>query len=79
MLGLSFGKILLIVLVIVAIWKGLKILRQFQAQLEARNRAAVEAQERRKGPEASATTLVPCPHCGTYIANGTYCQCRDKR
>lgn len=79
MFTLSFGKILLIVLVIVALWKGLKILRQLQAQLEARNRAAVEAQARRKPPEATTTMLVPCPHCGTYIANGTYCQCRDKR
>ena len=77
MFTLSFGKLALLVLVVIAVWKGLALFRRMQAQLEARNREAPNVQQKRKA-EPQATVLVPCPHCGTYIPNGTYCRCRDK-
>ena len=80
MLGLSVSKILLIVLVIVVAWRGLRIYHQLQARLADR--------EASRGPASRPTTpratdLVECPRCGTFVPNGTYCpsveQCRYRR
>jgi hypothetical protein len=76
MLGLSFGKILLIVLVIVVAWRGLRIYHQLQARLADRE----AAREPSRRPTPRATDLVECPRCGMFVPNGTFCpsteQCR---
>ena len=81
MLGLSFGKILLIVLVIVVAWRGLRIYHQLQARLA--DREASRAPSGGGRPTPRATDLVECPRCGTFVPNGTFCpsveQCRYRR
>jgi hypothetical protein len=79
MLGLSFGKILLIVLVIVVAWRGLRIYHQLQARLAERDASRPPSGR----PTPRATDLVECPRCGTFVPNGTFCpsveQCRYRR
>ena len=82
MLGLSFGKILLLALIIVVAWRGLRIMGQMQRKLDEHR--ARQAQPRaRPQPQVRATDLVECPRCGTYVPNGTICpsveECRFRR
>lgn len=83
MLGISFSKLLLIALVVVLAWRGLRILNQVQSRLAQRD--AAPAGGRRAAPAAPprATDLVECPRCGTFVPNGTYCpsleRCRYRR
>lgn len=70
MFGLSIGKILLIVLVIVIAWRGMRLLQQLQARLAAAERR--DAAARPAG--AKATDLVECPRCGLLVPNGTICR-----
>lgn len=80
MFSLSFGKILLIVLVIVAVWRGVRLFRLIEARLASRG-----GPERAGGarPAPRATDLVECPRCGMFVPNGTYCpsveRCRYRR
>ena len=77
MLGLSFSKILVLVLVIVAVWRGMRILAQVQARLaQAERRAAQGPAAARSAPRA--TDLVECPRCGMFVPNGTICRSREE-
>lgn len=80
MFGLSIGKILLIVLVIVIAWRGMRLLQQVQARLAAAERRDAAGRE---APKAGATDLVECPRCGLLVPNGTICrsveECRFRR
>jgi hypothetical protein len=61
MFTLSFGKLLVVVLVVVAAWRGYRLLQQIQARLGAGGERRPAA-----GPTPSrATDLVECPRCGT--------------
>ncbi len=72
MFTVSVGKILVVLLVILAAWKGLRLLTAMQRKLEeAQRRPPVPP--RGPGATAAATELVPCPRCGTYVPNGTWC------
>ncbi len=71
MFTLSFGKILVVLLVIVAAWKGLRLLTAMQRKLEEVQRPPVPPRE--SGAQTATTDLVPCPRCGTYVPNGTWC------
>lgn len=72
MFTLSVGKILVVLLVIVAAWKGLRLLTAMQRKLEeAQRRPPVPPRE--SGTQTATTDLVPCPRCGTYVPNGTWC------
>lgn len=83
MFTLSFGKILVVLLVIVAAWKGLRMLTALQKKLEQAQQRPPAPPTGRSGPVAEATDLVPCPRCGTYVPNGTWCpsveECRFKK
>ncbi len=82
MFTLSLGKILVVLLVILAAWKGLRLLSTLQKKLE---QAQARPPEPARGgpPDPAPTELVPCPRCGTYVPNGTWCpsveECRFKR
>jgi hypothetical protein len=70
MFTLSFGKILVVILVVVAAWRGYRLLQQVQARL-----AAAEQRRPAAGPTPSrATDLVECPRCGLLVPNGTTCR-----
>ena len=74
MLGLSFGKILLIVIVAVIAWRGLRIYQQVQVRLAEQRRAGGAVPPGRGQAAAAATDLVACPRCGTFVPNGTVCR-----
>jgi hypothetical protein len=71
MFTLSFGKLLVVVLVVVAAWRGYRLLQQIQARLAATDQRRAAA----AGPTRSqATDLVECPRCGLLVPNGTTCR-----
>jgi uncharacterized protein len=69
MFGLGFGKLLLLVLVVVAVWYGFKFVgrldRQRKGNLAARKRKSGEAVER----------MDQCRVCGTYVVAGQAANC----
>jgi hypothetical protein len=69
MFSLSFGKILVTVLVVVAAWRGWRLYQQMQARLAAANERAA-----RPSPAARSTDLVECVRCGMFVPNGTICR-----
>jgi hypothetical protein len=78
MFSLSFGKILVTVLVVVAVWRGYRIYQQMQARLAAANERAA-----RPAQAPKSTDLVECVRCGMFVPNGTICrsveQCQFRR
>ncbi|MCS6877887.1 MAG: hypothetical protein N2038_15265 [Geminicoccaceae bacterium] len=72
MFTLSFGKILLVLLVIVAAWKGWRLLAAVQRKLTQADRRAPAPQATAAAPP-EATDLVRCPRCGVWVPNGTWC------
>lgn len=86
MFGLSLGKILLVVAVIVILWRGARLLKAIQAGVERLARAAEEDQSPKPKPgkrvpppgEPRDVDLVPCPHCGAYVPSGTFCPGTDR-
>jgi ribosomal protein L32 len=79
MFGLSIAKILVIVGIILALWRGMKMLKTFRDAADRYNRLAAE-RERRRGEQqvGSATELFECPKCGTFVPNGTICPSRER-
>lgn len=79
MFSLSFSKLLLTVLVIVAVWRGFRLFQQWQARIAAANEPPLG----RPRAAAKATDLVECPRCGLFVPNGTVCrsraECRYRR
>jgi hypothetical protein len=70
MFTLSFGKILVVVLVVVAAWRGYRLLQQIQTRLDGSGERRPAA-----GPTPRQTTdLVECPRCGLLVPNGTTCR-----
>mgnify|MGYP000197516104 FL=1 len=83
MFTLSLGKILVVLLVIVAAWKGLRLLTVLQKKLEQAQRQPPVPPTGRGASAGETTDLVPCPRCGTWVPNGTWCpsveECRIDR
>jgi hypothetical protein len=73
MLTLSFSKILLTGLVILAVWRGYRMFLQMQSRM-------VAASERKPAPASApkATDLVECVRCGLFVPNGTICRSREE-
>lgn len=72
MFGLSLGKILLIVAVIVAVWRAWRVVGPIVARFQ-RPEPPAPRQPPRAQPDALALDLVACPRCGTFIPAGTVC------
>lgn len=83
MLSLSFGKIVLVILVIVAVWRGMRLLGIVREKLAAEGRNRPASRDRQGSPPPRSTELFECPKCGVFVPNGTFCpskeQCRFKR
>jgi hypothetical protein len=77
MFGLSLGKIVLTILVIVAVWRAWKWLAPLIARLQAPDEPEAAAKGREQRPEPRAVELVECPHCGTFVPKGTFCGSRE--
>lgn len=94
MLGLSIGKLLILVLVVLAAWRGMRIISDIRVRaqaLDARRRAAAAQRASPSGAQAwppgrdaafeaarATTDLVACPRCGTYVPNGTICRSTEE-
>ncbi len=80
MFGLSLTKILFTLLVIVAVWKGFRLLGRLQARArQTPARQPGRSATRRREPQEAARSgqaleLEPCPLCGTYVPVGTRCE-----
>ena len=72
MFTLCFSKIVVTLLVIVAVWRGYRLLQGLQSRAGAAN--ARSASANRQPPRAQTTDLVECPRCGTFVPNGTICR-----
>lgn len=73
-LGLSLGKILFTVLVIIAVWKAFSMI----SRLQQTRRGEVRDEARRPARRRNGKTveLVECPHCGAFHDPATGCACR---
>lgn len=69
MFGLSFAKILLIAIVIAAVWYGLRVFRQREAERIA--------EAKRRDLQTSSEAMVKCPVCGAYNPAGVRCSHRS--
>ena len=67
---MSFSKILLTALVILAAWRGYRLYQQLQERLAAARQQTAP----RPGSSTRATDLVECPRCGLFVPNGTICR-----
>jgi hypothetical protein len=72
MLGISLGKILLTIAVVVAIWRAWKVVGPLVARMQQTEPPAPKGSPRGKA-DGRALELVECPRCGTFIPRGTIC------
>lgn len=83
MFTLSFGKIVVVVLAILAAWKGMRLVSALQRKLEASERPPQPSPRSTATAPPEPTELVACPRCGTYVPNGTWCpsveECRVRK
>lgn len=73
MLGLSLGKIIFTVLVIIAVWKGFAMISRFQQQQKAKVRDEARRPAKRQGK--ATVDLVECPRCGAFYDPAQGCRC----
>ena len=71
-MGLSFGKVILLAVVVVAVIYGYKLLQRRQAVRDARARndevkRAHAAAAARPRPQAEPEEMVACKQCGDYV------------
>ena len=80
MFGLSIAKLLVIIGIIIALWRGMKMLTALRDAADRHSRLAEERNRQRRGEErvGSATELFECPKCGTFVPNGTICPSRER-
>jgi uncharacterized protein len=68
MFGLSFNKLLLLVLVVIAVWYGYKYVTRVNQVRQA------EARKRAQGPRSAgsiaAEDTTKCSSCGAYVTSG---------
>ena len=83
MLGLSLGKILVTILILVAIWKGFTLVNRLASERKAALRrqagAARRATKRPYAKRSGTVELRPCPRCGAYVDPREGCHCGVRR
>lgn len=78
MFGLSLSKIIFTALLILAVWKGWKLMAAIRERISD-PADYVETKKRKRAPSPKeAETLYECPHCHTYVPNGTICRSKDE-
>lgn len=79
MLGLSLSKILFTILLIVAVWKGWRLMLAIRDKISDPADYARSPRQRAAKPAPKATeTLYQCPYCHTYVPNGTICRSTER-
>jgi ribosomal protein L32 len=77
MFTLSFGKILVLILVIVTLWRGMRIFNFLKNTL-AGDPEQERVRDRQRTAARPAQELIECPKCGTYVPNGTFCVSKER-
>jgi hypothetical protein len=70
--GLTLTKVLLIILVIVAVWRGFAMVSKLQRARQART---VGRRSSGDGRRVGTIELVECPRCGSYFDPKEGCRC----
>jgi uncharacterized protein len=69
MLGLSLGKLLVLVVLINVVWYGFKYAARIEAiRRDVRSEVARRQAARRGGSARPVEDLVKCPQCGAFVA-----------
>ncbi|HXP30506.1 MAG TPA: hypothetical protein VN832_05415 [Stellaceae bacterium] len=76
MLGLSLGKLLILILLIGIVWYGFKYVQRVE-EIRQRLRRQTGGQRRDDSQDGSraAEDLVKCPRCGAYVAVKSRASC----
>ena len=77
MLGLSLSKIIFTVLLIVAVWKGWRLMTAIRDKISDPADYLQSAKRKKAPAPKEAETLYECPHCHTYVPNGTICRSKE--
>lgn len=78
MLGLSLSKILFTVMLVLAVWKGWRLLTVIRDKISDPAAEKVQRAPRQAAPpKPKAETLYECPHCHIYVPNGTICRSKE--
>jgi uncharacterized protein len=76
MLGLSFGKLLVLILLVLVVWYGFKYVQRVE---DVRRMLRRELERRQGKPQPNqpipAEDLVKCARCGAYVATGSRSSC----
>jgi len=72
-MGLSFGKLVVLAILILVVWYGFKYASRVEAVRQALKREMAAQRERARtqakpGPTLAAEDLVKCNRCGSYVA-----------
>jgi hypothetical protein len=77
MFGLSLSKLLFTALLIVAVWKGWRLMTAIRDKISDPADYAKAPRKPRAAAPKEAETLYECPHCHTYVPNGTICRSKE--
>ena len=77
MFGLSLSKLLFTALLIVAVWKGWRLMTAIRDKISDPADYVKAPRQPRTAAPKEAETLYECPHCHTYVPNGTICRSKE--
>jgi hypothetical protein len=75
MFGFSFGKLLLLALLIFIVWTAFKYMRRVEAIRRVLRDEMQRRQATRRPPPLPSEDLVSCPACGAYVAARSASNC----
>jgi hypothetical protein len=76
MFGLGFGKLFLLVAIIVIVWSAFKYAQRIDAVRRGVRREMDARRARQaRGPTIAAEDLVKCDRCGAYVAAHSTASC----
>lgn len=73
MLGFSLSKLIFTAGIIIAVWKGFKMLEAFRNRVEAENAAPPPKAKRQQA--LNEVEMIECPRCGAFAPKGQFCTC----
>lgn len=79
MLGLSVGKILFTILIIVVVWKAFAMISRLQQAQKQRVRDRGRSRPATRHGRGQTVDLVACPRCGSYYDPAIGCECGHRR
>ena len=77
MLGLSLGKIIFTIFVIVLVWKGFALVNRLQRERRGQVGDTGRSRPARRHARGETVDLVVCSRCGSYYDPSAGCRCGD--